>query len=214
MWRLSGVHRHVRLVSKPAGLAICDYACRTTAITENGGACLRIDVTLDGADALACSDMGYRVRASLHGPAQWRPDAPAPRQPEVWSAEAAPNAAGLRDVSAGEDELKLLAPGSASIRLDAKLPSARPWSAEAPWLYTLVVELLQARGDVGRPTWTPVDVESCRLGLRTVGISEGDGVFPSTSLHQPPSLFPSLCACRWASPRATACSDSTVCRCG
>ena len=65
MWRLSGVHRHVRLVSKPAGLAICDYACRTTAITENGGACLRIDVTLDGADALACSDMGYRVRASL-----------------------------------------------------------------------------------------------------------------------------------------------------
>ena len=38
------------------------------------------------------------------------------------------------------------------------------WTAEAPWLYALVLELED-------PDGRTVDVECCRLGLRTVGVS-------------------------------------------
>ena len=35
-WWLSGIHRHVRLYSKPSALAICDYSACTTCVAADG----------------------------------------------------------------------------------------------------------------------------------------------------------------------------------
>ncbi len=54
-----------------------------------------------------------------------------------------------------------------NVRLEGTLPAVRAWSAETPELYTLVVELLDARGRV-------VEATARRIGFRTVEIAAGE----------------------------------------
>ncbi len=51
--------------------------------------------------------------------------------------------------------------------LDAALPAIRPWSAETPDLYTLLVELVDAKGRL-------IEATSRRIGFRTVEIAGGE----------------------------------------
>ena len=51
--------------------------------------------------------------------------------------------------------------------IEAALPGIRPWSAETPELYTLLVELLDARGRL-------IEATSRRIGFRTVEIAGGE----------------------------------------
>lgn len=51
-------------------------------------------------------------------------------------------------------------------RLAATLPNVRPWSAETPNLYMLLVELYDAKGAIIQSTWS-------RIGFRTVAIKNG-----------------------------------------
>ena len=61
-----------------------------------------------------------------------------------------------------------IAPGKAerTVTLSAPVPGVRPWSAETPNLYTLLVELLDGEGRV-------VQATPQRIGFRTVEIKDG-----------------------------------------
>ncbi|TGX54822.1 DUF4981 domain-containing protein [Sphingomonas gei] len=54
-----------------------------------------------------------------------------------------------------------------NVRIGADVPRARQWSAESPALYTLLIELLDARGRL-------IEAASSRIGFRTVEIAEGE----------------------------------------
>ncbi|WP_235519637.1 glycoside hydrolase family 2 TIM barrel-domain containing protein [Sphingomonas sp. Leaf22] len=54
-----------------------------------------------------------------------------------------------------------------TVRLTGDLPAVRAWSAETPDLYTLLVELLDAKGRV-------VEATQRRIGFRTVAIEDGE----------------------------------------
>ncbi|WP_303760667.1 glycoside hydrolase family 2 TIM barrel-domain containing protein [Sphingobium yanoikuyae] len=69
-----------------------------------------------------------------------------------------------------EDGKSLLvreATGSGAVRMDASLPSVKPWTAETPNLYTLLVELLDDKGKL-------IEATSRRIGFRTVEIAGGE----------------------------------------
>ncbi len=54
-----------------------------------------------------------------------------------------------------------------NVRLTGTIPAVRAWSAETPELYTLLIELLDAKGHV-------VEATSRRIGFRTVAIDGGE----------------------------------------
>lgn len=59
------------------------------------------------------------------------------------------------------------ASGTGSLALAAELPSVRTWTAEAPNLYTLLVELFDTQGRL-------VEATSRRVGFRTVEVAGGE----------------------------------------
>ena len=56
--------------------------------------------------------------------------------------------------------------GEKTVTLSGMVPGVRPWTAETPDLYMLLVELYDARGAVIQSTYS-------RIGFRTVGIKDG-----------------------------------------
>jgi beta-galactosidase len=61
---------------------------------------------------------------------------------------------------------KALPPGASQVEFSRILPEVRPWSAEMPHLYTLVLELSNAAGD-------PLEAISQAIGFRSVEIVNG-----------------------------------------
>ena len=194
-WWLSGIHRHVRLYSKPRRLSICDYYCTSSVAADGGSALVELRVALQGdldstadldspADldstaglrSTGASGLGWRVTASLHGPMQLVPGEAAPPCAVAWSEEQQPVATeGLhvdrkaadgpynQDVAAGaygeeEEEEGATAGGAALWRADAnasfraRLPAPKLWTAETPFLYTLVLELRDENLDLLKGT--------------------------------------------------------------
>jgi beta-galactosidase len=56
--------------------------------------------------------------------------------------------------------------GERQVKLTATLTNVRPWSAETPDLYMLLVELYDAKGNILQSTWS-------RIGFRSVAIKDG-----------------------------------------
>ena len=183
-WWLSGIHRHVRLFSKPRLLSICDYYCTTT-VADGGSALVELRVALqegvtnltDATEADAWPPRkSWRVAASLHGPMQLVPGEAAPPCAVVWSDEQPVEAEGkakrqYKDAAAAQEEDEEagaagLWRADAGARFRARLSAPKLWTAEAPFLYTLVLELRDSNGTV-------VDVEATWVGLRTVSIRQG-----------------------------------------
>ena len=183
-WWLSGIHRHVRLYSKPRLLSICDYYCTTT-VADGGSALVELRVALqegvtnltDATEADAWPPRkSWRVAASLHGPMQLVPGEAAPPCAVVWSDEQPVEAEGkakrqYKDAAAAQEEDEEagaagLWRADAGARFRARLSAPKLWTAEAPFLYTLVLELRDSNGTV-------MDVEAAWVGLRTVSIRQG-----------------------------------------
>ncbi len=221
-WWLSGIHRHVRVYSKPSALAIRDYYCATS-VNAGGSAVVDLRVALSGtvaadAAAAACTRAasrsrasgpdaasggasaghgdtteaagadalrGWRVAASLHGPMRLVPGEAAPPCAVAWSDERPAVARGTGEEApaheGGPHEGPPSAPeeveedeagagglwrAGAGAALRAQLTAPRLWSAEAPDLYTLVLELKDPQGRVA-------DVEACWVGLRSVSVRHG-----------------------------------------
>ena len=90
-------------------------------------------------------------------------DAPPPRSGAVWEHEQPVHPLADRAVAPPGG---LLVHGAAEVEVSTVLQRPSLWSAEAPWLYTLVVELVDGGGRV-------VDVEASRVGVRSVSIAGG-----------------------------------------
>ena len=146
-WRLSGIYRDVFLFSTPA-VHIADFAVRTDLDDDYRDATLLVRPRLRVLDGTKAD--GWRVEARLFDP-DGRSVLPAPLAKEAKAIleESFPqrdtNAFGL---------------------LQAKVANPRKWSAETPDLYTLVLSLVDAGGQL-------VETESARVGFREVEIRDG-----------------------------------------
>ena len=139
MWRLSGIFRDVYLFSTPS-LHLRDVFIRTPLDRDCRHATLHVQARLHNYGAAARAG---RVRAQLLA------------------------ATGRAILDAEVGRVGALAAGREKL-LEARFPVAGPalWSAEAPNLYTLLLMLLDAKGNT-------VEVESFPVGFRQVEIRDG-----------------------------------------
>ena len=109
----------------------------------------RLEVSVECRSVVSANFSGTRrIVAKLFSDEQLAPDGSEWMQgEEIWTLE------------------KPVATDQQNIVLGTKIPSPKLWTAETPSLYTLTVSLLE--GD------KEVQVESCRVGFRTVEISDG-----------------------------------------
>jgi beta-galactosidase/beta-glucuronidase len=133
-WRLSGIFRDVFLFAAPS-VRVRDVRIRSGLDVQTGGGTLDLRVALRRA---ARGPAGARLSARLRDP-QGR---------AVWE-----GAAAVRRVSAHADT---------AVALRTALPAVRPWNAEDPQLYTLVLEL--------RVPGSEPQVASFAVGFRTVEV--------------------------------------------
>lgn len=146
-WYLSGIYRSVILYSKPK-LHIRDF--KVFALLD--------DKYEDGELIAYCyinrvpGFADYRVRAKLV-------DASGNEVVPAWSEPISPHTAMDKPRFASES-------GAALFRASIKCPAK--WSAEHPYLYTLMFTLISPEGE-------EIDYESCRIGFRRVEISQ-DGI--------------------------------------
>jgi beta-galactosidase len=139
-WKISGIERDVFLYAVPA-THIADYWVHPDLDSTLQHGTLRVDVTL--AHAGTGRAAAVRVGALLLAPDGRR----------VWRAPlAARLGAGLAN--------------DTTLTLSAAVPSPARWTAETPTLYTVVLALLDARGDT-------TEVIAQRVGFRRVEVKGG-----------------------------------------
>uniref|UniRef100_UPI0003B5415A beta-galactosidase n=1 Tax=Psychromonas hadalis TaxID=211669 RepID=UPI0003B5415A len=140
MWWLSGIFRDVTLMSKPA------VYIRDVTVTTELDACFNHGV-LKVKTCLSTQSQGYSVRAQLFD-AQLRP------QTEPLFASFGQRVIDEKGINKDIAEHFI------------NVTSPKKWSAESPYLYRIVISLLNRDGDV-------VDCEAYQVGFRVVEISDG-----------------------------------------
>ena len=143
-WRLSGIYRDVFLYSTPA-LRISDFGVRTDLDEAYRDATLLVRPRLRSHDGATAE--GFTVEAQLFD---------ADRRPVL----AQPLG---RDAKAILDEKYPQRDTNPFGLLEAKVTAPRLWSAETPYLYTLVLSLKDPKGAV-------VQATSARVGFREVEV--------------------------------------------
>lgn len=143
-WMMSGIQREVFLYSKPP-VHLRDFLVRTTFDALYRDAELLVAAWIPPVQGMAA----YRVEAMLY-------DADGqPVLPEPASAAVSEHMTRWGDVY--EEK--------ACARLTLPVPAAQSWTAETPYLYTLVLTLRA-------PDGAAVDFESCRVGFRQLEIAD------------------------------------------
>ncbi|MBD0383523.1 DUF4981 domain-containing protein [Paenibacillus sp. WST5] len=137
-WRLSGIFRDVYLYSTPQ-THIYDFSIRTELDDEYANAELRIQARVTNYDARQYG--AYTVEAMLYD----RELRPQWGEPQRASADAG---------------------GTAYVELSAQIEHPHKWSAEKPYLYTLVLSLKDQDGQL-------LETESCKVGFRKFEIKDG-----------------------------------------
>ena len=167
-WWLSGIHRDVILYMKEA-VFISDYMVKTSLPEKRGGPA-RVDVDI-------------RVQEVVTS------EVALPTDVIVESLIFDANGTQIACVTSSPEDLSWCDPGEVfgqpfdkdqplfyrRALLSLSVPAARLWSAEVPYLYTLVVRTMTptATGSTTRRRFVPAsDVEACRIGIRSVSISE------------------------------------------
>jgi beta-galactosidase len=146
-WRLSGIYRDVYLVSVPA-VHLADVAVRTELDGQYRDATLLVRPRLRSADGSRPD--GWTVEAQLFDP----------ESRAVFEKPPSHDAAGILDEKYPQRDTNAFA------LLQAPVTAPRKWSAETPDLYTLVVALKDARGEL-------VEATSVRVGFREVEVRGG-----------------------------------------
>ena len=156
-WRISGMERDVFLWAAPV-LHIRDFFARAGLGEDYAWGRLEVDVAL------------RRYEGASRGPGK----PPASAEPETQGARPAKVRGEVLDPSTGD----VLASSSASpphplppgseveLRLEVEMGEVRPWTAETPELYTLLLTLTGPEGDT-------LEVVARKIGFREVEISEG-----------------------------------------
>ncbi len=145
-WHLSGIQRDVRLYCKPKA-RIRDYVAQTKFDSQYRNANLLVKAYMNKVDDLAA---GYAVELQLYDPQE---------EPVFAEPLAAPVRLETPMYQGGDGEFS-----SAGFNVLVEAPPK--WTAETPYLYTLVMTLKDPAGEA-------VDFESCRVGFRQVEIKDG-----------------------------------------
>lgn len=142
-WRMAGIHREVMLMWRP-DVAIYDLGVRTRLDAEYKDAQLWVRPAIDVYDGAATK--GWKVATALYDADNVQVGA----AEEIYVDEILGEKWGQRD--------KTLYP---FLSHDVKAP--HKWTAETPYLYTLVLSLLDDKGNL-------VEARSCKIGFRDVRI--------------------------------------------
>lgn len=141
MWWLSGIFRDVYLIAAPE-THIFDFRVRTELDTEYQDAVLKLRTVLKNYGEQAAGS--YSVEARLLD---------ADNQPVL-----------KQLVSA---DIDIQPRGEAAIDLEASIENPEKWSAENPYLYTLLIILKDNQGEV-------IEVAPCKAGFRSVELKNGN----------------------------------------
>lgn len=144
MWLMSGIQREVTLTCLPP-VTLEDYSVQTTFDAVYRDATLTIDARITRVPDMAT----YAVEAMLYDPAG---------KPVF----ATPLSAAVADWTPEWQETII----TAHARLTAAVQEPLHWTAETPYLYTLVLTLRNAAGEA-------VTHESCRVGFRQIEVKDG-----------------------------------------
>ncbi len=144
-WRLSGIHREVLLLAEPK-LRIQDFFVRTDLDKEYRDADFSLNVELinDGTDA-----SGYTVEAQLYNA----------RGNTVFAQPLSVEAGKILDQRGPQRRHPLFS------FLNTTVNNPEKWSAEKPYLYTLIITLKDAEGNL-------TEARSTRVGFRKTEINE------------------------------------------
>lgn len=145
MWRLSGIERDVYLYSTPKTY-VADYRVVSPLDSVNyRDGKLTLEVAIDGIPAPA--------PVKRKGKAKTAPVKPMTLEYTLFDAQARPVASKTVDAAA-------------ELRIDTVLPAVEPWSAEHPYLYTLVMQLKDSEG-------ATIETLGCNVGFKTSEIKNG-----------------------------------------
>ena len=147
-WQLSGIQRSVTLYSKPP-IYINDFRVITRLDEQYQDAELAVYCYLNQKESV----QGYSVQASLY-------DQNGDKIVELRE--------GVATTTSMYKPLAQLVPEAGAALLKTLISAPKKWSAEQPYLYTLVLTLLD-------PEQNEIDFESCRVGFRKIEIGD-DGV--------------------------------------
>lgn len=143
-WRLSGIERDVYLYSTPKTY-VADFTARTPMVNDYKDGRLQLSVDVAG--------LG---------------NAPAIKAKK--GSKTAPKSAMSVDFILYDADGAMVARGSspaqAKTDFDVEIPSAKPWTAETPNLYTLLIDLTDGNGKV-------TETVGCNVGFRTSEIKDG-----------------------------------------
>jgi len=148
-WRMSGIQREVMLLAQPK-IAINDFFVKTKFDENLDDALLQIRPVITMKDSVNMD--GWSVEAELFSPTN-KPKFEQPLKIDLNKI--------LYEEYPQRDNV-------AFALLEAKIESPQKWSAEIPVLYTLVLSLKDAKGNL-------VESRSCKVGFRDVRIQ--DNVF-------------------------------------
>ncbi len=141
MWRLSGIHREVLLLAQPK-IALNDFFVKASA---DGHLQIRPRILSDALN----NSKGWNLSAQLYD---------AKGQPVLGK----PMTHGLHKI------LNEKYPQRDNVKfamLEAHVSNVRNWSAEDPYLYTLVFKVTDGKGNLR-------EARSCKVGFRTITISD------------------------------------------
>lgn len=144
-WWMGGIHRDVRLYSTGHAY-LADVFARATLDDDYSGGRLKITIRLGFSDA---PEDGWAAAAQLY-------------DDDGAAVLAEPLAGEVKAATAGYNPYR--GPLSETT-FDVPVAAPRLWSSETPNLYTLVVSLRRAEGEV-------VEATSCRLGFRKVELGD------------------------------------------
>jgi len=147
MWRLSGIYRSVYLFSTPK-VHISDFfvRCELDEKYQDGIIRIRPKITTSAGQDVK----GWTVQGQLYD-RQRRPVLDNPLSKDVLGI--------INEKYPQRDNVKFAL-------MEGKVANPKKWSAELPNLYTLLLTLKNAKGEV-------VETENCRVGFRTVEIKDG-----------------------------------------
>lgn len=149
-WRLSGVERDVYLYSTPKTY-IADFTVRSPLDATYTDGLLNMDVNVNGLPAAAPAKNKAKNKRAAKQPDQ------------------KPYTVNYTLVDAdGKTVLSGSKPAAEMVNFTATLATPRKWSAEDPYLYTMVIDLLNPEGEV-------TETVGCNVGFKTSETK--DGVF-------------------------------------
>ncbi|MFY9151864.1 MAG: glycoside hydrolase family 2 TIM barrel-domain containing protein [Prolixibacteraceae bacterium] len=148
-WRMSGIHREVLLLAQPK-VALNDFFVRTKFDENLEDALLQIRPVITLKDSI--NTQGWSLEAQLFSPTD-KPKLTEPLKIDLNKI--------IYEAHPQRDRVYFGL-------LETKIESPQKWSAELPVLYTLVLSLKDAQGNL-------LESRSCKVGFRDVRIQ--DGVF-------------------------------------